>query len=98
MFEQIVSGSQTGVDRAAPDVALELDVPCGGWCPKGRNAQAGLGFYDPFSGLPMLWNPATGQLYSVGKDGKDDSGDVTLDIAVSTSLDMTTASQCRLHH
>ena len=86
MFEQIVSGSQTGVDRAAPDVALELDVPCGGWCPKGRNAQAGLGFYDPFSGLPMLWNPATGQLYS---------GDVTLDIAVSTSLDMTTASQCR---
>jgi hypothetical protein len=46
----------------------------------------------------MLWNPATGQLYSVGKDGKDDSGDVTLDIAVSTSLDMTTASQCRFNH
>jgi len=80
------SFSQSGVDRAVPDVALELDVPCGGWCPKGRNAQAGLGVYDPFSGLPMLWNPATGQLYS---------GDVTLGIAVSTSLDMTTALRCR---
>jgi hypothetical protein len=30
----------------------------------------------------MLWNPATGQLYSMGKDGKGDSGDVTLNIAV----------------
>jgi hypothetical protein len=57
-----------------------------------RIAQGGLGFYDPFSGLPMLWNPATGQLYSVGKNGKDDSGDITLDIAVSTSLGMATAS------
>ena len=44
----------------------------------------------------MLWNPATGQLYSVGKDGKDDSGDVTLGITVSTSRDMTTALQCGL--
>lgn len=33
---RIVSGAQTGVDRAALDVALELDIPCGGWVPKGR--------------------------------------------------------------
>ncbi len=39
--ERIVSGGQSGVDRAALDVALELGVPCGGWCPKGRLAEDG---------------------------------------------------------
>lgn len=39
--ERIVSGGQTGVDRAALDVALELGLPCGGWCPAGRWAEDG---------------------------------------------------------
>ena len=38
---KIVSGGQTGVDRAALDVALDLGLPCGGWCPKGRKAEDG---------------------------------------------------------
>jgi hypothetical protein len=38
---RIVSGGQSGVDRAALDVALELGIPCGGWCPKGRTAEDG---------------------------------------------------------
>lgn len=42
MLEQIVSGGQTGVDRAALDVAMELDISCGGWCPKGRKAEDGV--------------------------------------------------------
>ena len=41
IFEKIVSGGQTGVDRAALDVALELGLPCGGWCPNGRRAEDG---------------------------------------------------------
>jgi hypothetical protein len=41
MFTKIVSGGQTGVDRAALDVALELGIPCGGWCPQGRRADDG---------------------------------------------------------
>jgi hypothetical protein len=41
MFLQIISGGQTGVDRAALDVALKLGLPCGGWCPKGRRAEDG---------------------------------------------------------
>ena len=41
MFTRIVSGGQTGVDRAALDVALELGLPCGGWCPRGRRAEDG---------------------------------------------------------
>ncbi len=38
---RIVSGGQTGVDRAALDVASELSLPCGGWCPAGRRAEDG---------------------------------------------------------
>lgn len=39
---KIVSGGQTGVDRAALDVALALGIPCGGWCPRGRRAVDGV--------------------------------------------------------
>jgi Circularly permutated YpsA SLOG family len=38
---KIVSGGQTGVDRAALDVAMALQIPCGGWCPRGRRAEDG---------------------------------------------------------
>lgn len=38
---RIVSGAQTGVDRAALDVALELGIPCGGRVPKGRLDEEG---------------------------------------------------------
>lgn len=39
---RLVSGGQTGVDRAALDVALEHGVECGGWCPAGRFAEDGV--------------------------------------------------------
>ncbi len=38
---RIVSGGQTGADRAALDAALALGIPCGGWCPRGRRAEDG---------------------------------------------------------
>ncbi len=38
---RIVSGGQTGVDRAALDVAIACGVPHGGWCPRGRRAEDG---------------------------------------------------------
>lgn len=41
VIDFLVSGGQTGVDRAALDVALELGIPCGGWCPRGRRAEDG---------------------------------------------------------
>ena len=41
MILRVMSGGQTGVDRAALDVALELGLECGGWCPKGRLAEDG---------------------------------------------------------
>ena len=38
---KIVSGGQTGVDRAALDVGLALGLAVGGWCPKDRRAEDG---------------------------------------------------------
>ncbi len=38
---RIVSGGQTGVDRAALDVAIARRLPHGGWCPRGRRAEDG---------------------------------------------------------
>jgi predicted Rossmann fold nucleotide-binding protein DprA/Smf involved in DNA uptake len=39
---RLVSGGQTGVDRAALDAGLAAGVPVGGWCPRGRLAEDGL--------------------------------------------------------
>jgi hypothetical protein len=36
---KIISGGQTGVDRAALDVAIERGMEWGGWCPKGGWAE-----------------------------------------------------------
>jgi hypothetical protein len=36
---KIVSGGQTGVDRAALDEAVALGIPYGGWCPRGGWAE-----------------------------------------------------------
>ena len=41
MIKKIISGGQTGADRAGLDAALEARFPCGGWCPKGRKAEDG---------------------------------------------------------
>lgn len=38
---RIVSGGQTGVDRAALDVAIARGMPHGGWCPRGRRVEDG---------------------------------------------------------
>lgn len=37
----IISGGQTGVDRAALDAAIDCGIEHGGWCPKGRIAEDG---------------------------------------------------------
>ena len=38
---KIISGGQTGADRAALDAAIERGMPHGGWLPKGRAAEDG---------------------------------------------------------
>ena len=39
--QRVISGGQTGVDRAALDAALEAEILIGGWCPCGRRAEDG---------------------------------------------------------
>jgi len=41
MLEKVITGGQAGVDRALLDVALDLGINCGGWCPAGRLADDG---------------------------------------------------------
>jgi hypothetical protein len=42
MITKIISGGQTGVDRAALDLAADLGLESGGWCPRGRRAEDGI--------------------------------------------------------
>lgn len=44
---KLISGGQTGVDRAALDVGLAGELLIGGWCPKGRLAEDGI--------IPMIY-------------------------------------------
>jgi hypothetical protein len=41
LVSKIISGGQTGADRAALDAAIDLDIPHGGWVPLGRKAEDG---------------------------------------------------------
>jgi len=40
-LRKVVSGGQTGVDRAALETAIALGIEHGGWCPRGRLAEDG---------------------------------------------------------
>lgn len=39
IIKKIISGGQTGADRAVLDFAIEVGIPHGGWVPKGRKAE-----------------------------------------------------------
>ncbi len=41
MLKKIISGGQTGVDRAALDAAIRMGISHGGWIPKGRLTEDG---------------------------------------------------------
>jgi hypothetical protein len=40
-LRKVISGAQTGVDRAGLDAALAVGLEIGGWCPKGRRSEDG---------------------------------------------------------
>ena len=73
-LEKVVSGGQTGVDRAALDVALELSIPCGGWCPKGRRAEDGT---IP-ANYPLQESPTTNYAERTALNVKDSDGTLIL--------------------
>jgi hypothetical protein len=58
-----------------------------------RLAEVGSNYFDPFTGLPMLWSSTQKKIYSVGRDRFDDGGDATFDISVPAVV--TTTSQVK---
>lgn len=78
-LERVVSGGQTGVDRAALDVALELGIPCGGWCPKGRMAEDGT--ID--AKYPLQESPTANYAERTALNVKDSDGTLILSHSVS---------------
>ena len=74
MIEKVVSGGQTGVDRAALDTALKLGVPCGGWCPRGRRAEDG-----PLQEIyPLQETPSSDYVQRTRWNVRDSDGTVVL--------------------
>lgn len=93
-IRKIISGGQTGVDRAALDVALELGIPCGGWCPQGRRAEDGL--------IPLRYplEEASSPAYPLRTELNVQDGDGTLIITWSTPTGGTalTIKLAQKHH
>lgn len=76
----IVSGGQTGVDRAALDAALERGVAVGGWCPCGRRAEDGsIGDRYPLRETPS-------QVYEQRTDWNVRDSDATLILLVGEPM------------
>jgi len=53
-LRKVVSGGQTGVDRAALGAAQRAGLDIGGWCPPGRSCESG----SIPDGLPLRETPA----------------------------------------
>ncbi len=73
-IEKIVSGGQTGVDRAALDAAIALGLPVGGWCPKGRRAEDGV--IDPR--YPLIETPDEQYAQRTAWNVRDSDGTLVL--------------------
>ncbi|MBM3968513.1 MAG: hypothetical protein FJ302_01415 [Planctomycetes bacterium] len=93
-LKQVVAGGQSGVDRAALDVALELGISCGGWCPKGRRAEDG-----PISdSYPLKESPSTNYAERTALNVKDSEGTLILSrgsLRGGTALTKTFAERYR---
>ena len=89
---KIVSGGQTGVDRAALDVALELGLPCGGWCPAGRWAEDG----PVDARYPLAETPSSDPAERTGWNVRDSDATLVLTGGPSAGTDLTREAARRL--
>lgn len=69
-LRRIISGGQTGADHAALDVAIKLDIPHGGWIPKGRLTEDGaLPDKYHFTEMPTASYPKRTEQNVIDSDG-----------------------------
>lgn len=90
MISRLASGGQTGVDRAALDAALELGLPCGGWCPKGRKAEDGV-IDDCY---PLVETPSAGYSQRTKWNIRDSDGTLILTWGEPTGGTLLTVNEC----
>jgi hypothetical protein len=81
MIGKIISGGQTGADRAvhraALDVAIRHGMPHGGWCPKGRKAEDG-----PLGGqYQLIETPTASYIQRTEWNVRDSDGTVVFTLA-----------------
>ena len=88
---RIVSGGQTGADRAALDAALSLDIPCGGWCPADCRAEDGV---IP-SRYPLTPLPGGGYRQRTRRNVQDSDGTLIVSFGPPTGGTRATADDCR---
>jgi hypothetical protein len=70
MIEKIISGGQTGAERAALDVAIKFNIPHGGWIPKDRKTEDGrLPYRYQLQEMPTSSYPAHTEQNVLDADG-----------------------------
>ena len=70
MLKRIISGGQTGADRAALDIAVMYNIPHGGWIPKGRITEEGpLSDEYQLNEMPTASYPARTEQNVIDSDG-----------------------------
>ena len=95
LIEKIVSGGQSGSDRAALDFAIERGIPHGGWCPRGRKSEDGS--IDPRYNLQET--PSSGYVQRTEWNARDSDGTVVFSIApVLTGGSKKTVELAHKHH
>lgn len=86
-----MTGGQTGVDRAALDVALARGIPAGGWCPKGRRAEDG-----PIpSRYPLRETPLPDYAQRTSWNVRDSDGTLVLSVGPSQGGTALTIAEAR---
>jgi hypothetical protein len=93
--QRIVSGGQTGADRAALDFAIAHGIPHGGWCPRGRKAEDGRidGRYQ------LKETPSSSYVLRTERNVHDSDGTVVFSIAaVLTGGSKKTVDLAQKHH
>jgi len=93
-IQKIVPGGQTGVDRAALDLGLALNIPIGGWCPKDRHAEDGS--IPPH--LPLQETPSAKHSQRTEWNVRDSDGTLLLTCGNPTGGTALTIRLAKQHH